>query len=167
MRHIFWSTCNDKVIAQSPDHNKNKWRPDCRWRPRADDRCWEKKNRSFTVIKSIAIEFVPAKQVGMDVNTIIGDVMAPRNSQSIELSSCDDPTWVADWMSDASRVKHCTCTFPNVVGIVNRGTAAIHRKYRSSDVNKSIAITIIDWHVHRWFAAKLTFGQERRLIRSV
>ena len=42
-----------------------------------------KKNRSFTVIKSIAIEFVPAKQVGMDVNTIIGDVMASRNSQSI------------------------------------------------------------------------------------
>ena len=38
----------------------------------------EKKNRSFTVIKSIAIEFVPAKQVGMDVNTIIGDVMASR-----------------------------------------------------------------------------------------
>ena len=65
----------------------------------------EKKiNRSFTVIKSIAIEFVPAKQVGMDVNTIIGDVMASRNSQSIELSSCDDPTWVADWMSRASRV---------------------------------------------------------------
>ena len=36
----------------------------------------EKINRSFTVIKSIAIEFVPAKQVGMDVNTIIGDDMA-------------------------------------------------------------------------------------------
>ena len=55
----------------------------------------EKKNRSFTVIKSIAIEFVPAKQVGMDVNTIIVDVMASRNSQSIELSSL---------MSGASRV---------------------------------------------------------------
>ena len=39
------------------------------------------------MIKSIAIEFVPAKQVGMDVNTIIGDGMASRNSQSIELSS--------------------------------------------------------------------------------
>ena len=64
----------------------------------------EKKNRSFTVIKSIAIEFVPAKQVGMDVNTIIGDGMASRNSQSIELSSSDDPTWVADWMSGSSRV---------------------------------------------------------------
>ena len=62
------------------------------------------KKKSFTVIKSIAIEFVPAMQVGMDVNTIIGDVMASRNSQSIELSSCDDPTWVADWMSGASRV---------------------------------------------------------------
>ena len=44
----------------------------------------EKKNRSFTVIKSIAIEFVPAKQVGMGVNIIIGDVMASRNSQSID-----------------------------------------------------------------------------------
>ena len=46
----------------------------------------EKKNRSFTVIKSIAIEFVPVKQVGMGVNTIIGDGMASRNSQNIELS---------------------------------------------------------------------------------
>ena len=64
----------------------------------------EKKNRSFTVIESNAIECVPAKQVGMDVNTIIGDVMASRCSQSIELSSCDDPTWVADWMSGASPV---------------------------------------------------------------
>ena len=63
-----------------------------------------KKNRSFTVIKSIAIEFVPAKQVGLDVNTIIGDVMALRNSQSIELSSSDDPTWVASWVSGASGV---------------------------------------------------------------
>ena len=41
----------------------------------------EKINRSFTVIKSIAIEFVPAKQVGMDVNTIIGDDMATEQSE--------------------------------------------------------------------------------------
>ena len=60
--------------------------------------------RSFMVIKSIAIEFVPAMQVGLDVNTIIGDVMASRNSQSTELSSSDDPTWFADWVSGASRV---------------------------------------------------------------
>ena len=44
MRHIFWSTWNAKVIAQSPDHNKKKWRPDCRWWPRVDGRCWEKKS---------------------------------------------------------------------------------------------------------------------------
>ena len=55
-------------------------------------------------LKSIAIESVPAKQVGMDVNTIIGDVVASRNSQTIELSSGDDPTWVADWVSGALRV---------------------------------------------------------------
>ena len=69
--------------------------------------CWWpllRKNRSFTVIESIAIEFVPGKQVGMDVNTIIGDVVASRNSQNIELSSSDDPTLVADWVSSASRV---------------------------------------------------------------
>ena len=103
MRQIFWSTWNAKVIAQSPDHNKKKWRPDCGGPGLVAD-AEKKKNRSFTVIKSIAIEFVPANQVGMDVNTIIGDVMASRNSQSIELSSSDDPTWVADWMSGASRV---------------------------------------------------------------
>ena len=68
---------------------------DCRWWP------MPKKNRSITVIKSIAIEFVPAKQVGLDVNTIIVDVMALRNSQSVELSSSDDPTWVADCVSSA------------------------------------------------------------------
>ena len=50
------------------------------------------------------MEFVPVKQVGMDVNTIIRDVMASRNSQSIELSSSNDPTWVAVWVSGASRV---------------------------------------------------------------
>ena len=43
------------------------------------------KKRSFAVIKSIAIDFVPAKQVRLDVNTIIGDVMGSWNSQSIEL----------------------------------------------------------------------------------
>ena len=53
---------------------------------------YAEKNRSFTVIKSIAIEFLPAKQMGMDVNTIIGDFMASWNSQSIELPSSDDPT---------------------------------------------------------------------------
>ena len=62
------------------------------------------KNRSFTTIKSIAIEFVPAKRVELDVNTIIGDLMATRNSQSIGLSSSDDPTWVADWVRGVSRV---------------------------------------------------------------
>ena len=54
------------------------------------DCCWWpmlKKNRSFMLIKLFAIEFVPAMQVGLDVNTIIGDVMASRNSQSTELSS--------------------------------------------------------------------------------
>ena len=56
------------------------------------------------MIKSIAIEFAPVKQVGLDVDTIIGDVMALQNSQSIELSSSDDPTWVTDWVSGASWV---------------------------------------------------------------
>ena len=45
-----------------------------------------------------------SKQVGPDVNTIIGDVMGWRNSKSIELSSSDDPTQVADWATGASRV---------------------------------------------------------------
>ena len=60
------------------------------------------KNLSFMVIKPIAIAFVPVKQVGLDVNIIIGDIMGSRNSQSIELSSSDDRTWVADWVSGAS-----------------------------------------------------------------
>ena len=35
--------------------------------------------------------------VGLEVNTIIGDVMGLRNSKSIELSSGEDPTRVAAW----------------------------------------------------------------------
>ena len=116
------------------------------------------RKRSFAVIKSISIQFVPAKQVGLDLNTIFGNVMAFWNSQGIKLSSREDPTWVADWVSGASRVQHRKCVFPNVVRIVSRGTAAIHRKYQSSDVNKSISKSIIDQNAHRWFVAKLQFG---------
>ena len=42
------------------------------------------------VIKSIAIEFVPASR--WQVNAIIENVMGWRNSKSIELSRSDDPT---------------------------------------------------------------------------
>ena len=53
------------------------------------------------VIKSIAIEFVPA----LEVNSIIGDVRGWRNSKSIELLSSDDLTSrVIDWVTSASRV---------------------------------------------------------------
>ena len=57
------------------------------------------------VIKSIAIESVPtSKQVGPDVNMIIRDVMGWWNSESIELSSSDYPTQVADWATGASQL---------------------------------------------------------------
>ena len=39
-----------------------------------------------------------SKQVGLEVNTIIRDVMGWRHSKSIELSSSDDQTHVADWV---------------------------------------------------------------------
>ena len=43
------------------------------------------KNQSFTVIKSTTIEFVPAKQVGLGVNTIIGDgFMEQSEHQDVE-----------------------------------------------------------------------------------
>ena len=51
-----------------------------------------------------------------------------------------------------------------------RGTAVIQRKYRSSEVNKSIVISITDLNVYRWVTAKLWFSkhdQKRRPIRSV
>ena len=59
------------VIAQPPDHKKTKWRILAGA---------EKKNRSFMVIKWIAIDFLPAKQVGLEVNTSIRDVMGSQNS---------------------------------------------------------------------------------------
>ena len=48
---------------------------------------------------------------------------------------------------------------PSVVGIVNTGTVVIHGKYRSSEVNKSIGISIIDRNVYRWVTAKRWFSQ--------
>ena len=42
-----------------------------------------RKYRSFTVIKSIAIEILQAKAVGLKVNIIIGDGMGLRSSKSI------------------------------------------------------------------------------------
>ena len=61
------------------------------------------------------------------------------------------------------------CTIPSVVGSVNTGAVAIHGKYRSSVVNKSIVISIIDRNVYRWVTAKRWFSQhdqKRRPIRS-
>ena len=51
-----------------------------------------------------------------------------------------------------------------------RGTAVIQRKYWSSEVNKSIVISITDLNVYRWVTAKRWFSkhdQKRRPIRSV
>ena len=87
MQHIFSSMWNAKAIVQSPDTTR---------RTGGLSLVVDiEKNRSFTVIKSIAIE--------LDVNTIIGDVMRSQNSQSIQLLSSNDPTWVADWVSGALR----------------------------------------------------------------
>ena len=46
-------------------------------------------------------------------------------------------------------------------------TAVIHNKYPSSEVNKSIAISIIDWNIHLWFTAKLRFNQKRPIWSTV
>ena len=62
------------------------------------------KNRSFTVIELIASEFLPDKQVGLVVYTMIGNIMGSRNSKSIELWSSDDPTRVTNWVTAGSRV---------------------------------------------------------------
>ena len=136
------------------------------------DCCWWpmlRQNRSFMVIKSIEVEFLPAKYMGLVVNTINGDVMGLTEWSE---HRAFEERWsnLCRRLGDrrlASVTLIRTCTFPNVIRIVNRGTAAIHRKYRSSNVNESIAISIIDRNIHRWITAKLKFSRERRLIRSV
>ena len=106
--------------------------------------CWwpmlrkNKTKQSFMVIKSIAIRLCTSKQVGLRVNTIIGDVMGWQNSKSIELSSSDDLTQVAD-LGDQCPVSVTltyACTIPNVVkpDCKQRGAVVIHRKYQSSEV---------------------------------
>ena len=57
MRHIFWSTWNAKVIAQSPAITapQREEVADCLG-------LMLRKNKSFMAIKSIAIEFVPASR---------------------------------------------------------------------------------------------------------
>ena len=57
MWHIFWSTWNAEVIAQTPDHNKKNG--GLLLVANAA------KNRSFVVIKSIAIELLSAKHLGL------------------------------------------------------------------------------------------------------
>ena len=56
------------------------------------------------MIKSIAIQFLPAKQVGLEVNTIILDLTGSRNCKSLELSSSNGPTQVTDSVTGSSRV---------------------------------------------------------------
>ena len=41
------------------------------------------------------------------------------------------------------------CAIPSVVGSVNTVAVVIHGKYRSSEVNKLIVISIIDRNVYR------------------
>ena len=57
----------------------------------------------------------------------------------------------------------------SVVAIVNTGAVVIRGKYRSSEVNKSIVISIIDRDVYRWVTTKRfsQHDQKRRPIRSV
>ena len=98
MRHIFWSTWNANVIAQSPD-----------WSQQPTRRNGELLVADYAEKKiSLSWSFnwlqLSLYQVGLEVNTVIGDVMGWRNSKSIELSSSDDPTQVADWVTGASRV---------------------------------------------------------------
>ena len=155
MPHIIWSTGNAKVITQSPAiliANKKKWR-------NVGGRCWEKK--VFLCYLMDWYWLCTSKQVGLEVNTIIGDVMGWQNSKSIEL-------WRSDYPTISSQIG-----WPSVIRawpIPNRGTVVIHGKYRSSEGNKSIVISIINRNVYRWFTAKRYFNQhnqERRPIRSV
>ena len=104
-----------------------------------------RKNLSFMVFKSIAIDFASAKQMRLEINGIIGDVKGSRNRKSIELSGSDDPTRVADYVIGVTPIR--SCVLSNVVGIVSRSTAANQRSV--FDVNKSIAISIIDRNIHR------------------
>ena len=48
-----------------------------------------------------------------------------------------------------------------------RGTAVIQRKYKSSEVNKSITKVIIDRNAPRWFTTNRMFRLKPKLIRSV
>ena len=83
MRHIFWSTWNAKVIAQSPaitKANGKKWRI-------VGGRCWEKSSLSWSLNRLQLSLYQQA-----EVNTIIEDDRGWRNSKRIELLRSDDPT---------------------------------------------------------------------------
>ena len=151
---------------ESQRPNGKKWRI-------VGGRCWEK--IAFMAIKIDCNCVCTSKQVGLEVNTIIEDVRGWRNSKRIELLSSDDPT-----PSPGHPVRRLgerclasvtrACGIPSVVGSVNTGAVVIHGKYRSSEVNKSIVISIINRNVYRWATAKRWFSQhdqKRRPIRSV
>ena len=72
--------------------------------------------------------------------------------------SSDDLSRVADWVARSARVQHRACSW-------QRHHCDSEKKYRSSEVNKSIAIAIIDQNAPPWFTTKLMFSQKK--IRSV
>ena len=99
------------------------------------------------------------------------DVMGWRNSKKIKQRWSNSgrrlggplSTSVTRRMSDPECCRDCKHRR-------GRGTAVIQRKYRSSEVNKSIVISITDRNVYQWVTAKRWFSkhdQKRRPIRSV
>ena len=99
------------------------------------------------MIKCIAIEFVQAQQIGLKVNTILGTWWVDG---LVKVSSSDDQTRVADWLSASvtPRMRNTKCC-RDCKHRRGRGTAVIQRKYRSSEVTKSIAIATIDRNAPR------------------
>ena len=160
MRHIFWSMWNAQVIAQSRGWfrclpsprrhhaaiitNQKKWRvagAGHRHRGLCAGWCREKV-KSIMMIKYIAIEFVQARQIGLKANTILGTGW--WNSKRIKLRWSDSDRRLGGPLSASAtpRMRDPECCRDSKHRR-DRGTAVIQRKYRSSEVYKSIAIATI------------------------
>ena len=158
---------NSRVVKQSSDLKTSPIPLRCHWKPNCQRRsslyvtcgcfvtsyhnqpeemtdCWcrpmQRKIKSLLMIKYIAIEFVQAWQIGLKVNTILGDVMGWWNSKRIKKRWSDSGRRLGGPLSVSvtPRMRDPDCKHRR-----GRGTAVIQRKYRSSEVNKSTAIATI------------------------
>ena len=140
------------------------------WRIAGAGRCREKKSSFSCWLNRLQLSFYKHDDRTEGKYNFV-DVIGWRNSKKIKQQWSNSGRRLGGPLSASvtRRMRDPECCW-DCKHRRGRGTAVIQRKYRSSEVNKSIVISITDWNVYRWVTAKRWFSehdQKRRPIRSV